>query len=452
MCQLPIRRFVLSPALVLSILLALEFPQPQQSWRTGALAIDAETGEVILDTRSDQAFRPASTVKLVTSLLAMRTLGPDYVFRTPVLVDTSSACICLAGSGAPLLELDDIERSAMETALSIDPSVPWRLIYDTGCFEDDSHCLGWDEDDWGRAYCPPVEALSFGGNLLEIVVSTVGGPLRVSGWPDLPGAELRPAAGIGADDLTVSVSGWDESPDRVTVQGSLPARSVRTLWTPFPDPSLEFALLFADALGEYGIRVASISEGQAPGGPGIRSISVISSRPLWQITAEMDKWSLNGVAELLLRASALQAFGPPASTAAGCEMAGAMISDLTPSPGDILLADGSGLSRLNRLTPRALAAVLLEGVGSFGYGPEYLASLAVNGQEGTLSTRLTDLPEGAFRGKTGSLNDTSSIAGIVSTASGRRIAVVLMAEVPQGSVYAARNWQDAVIREIYNSL
>lgn len=86
------------------------------------------------------------------------------------------------------------------------------------------------------------------------------------------------------------------------------------------------------------------------------------------------------------------------------------------------------------------------------WGPEFLASLAVNGVDGTLRSRLSDLPPGAFRGKTGTLSDTCTLAGVVSTSSGRRLAVAILAETPSGDVLAAKAWQDDVIRALYRGV
>jgi len=178
-------------------------------------------------------------------------------------------------------------------------------------------------------------------------------------------------------------------------------------------------------------------------------VAVIRSRPLSELAAQMNKWSMNVVAELILRVAAGDPETGVATTAAGCEMAGRMLAELHGVEGT-QLADGSGLSRLNRIAPAQLVSVLLEGIGSLEWGPEFVSSLAVNGVDGTMATRLADLPPGAFRGKTGSLNDTATLAGMIYTAGGRSIAMAVLCEVPQGSVYAARNWQDALVRQLYS--
>jgi len=128
-----------------------------------------------------------------------------------------------------------------------------------------------------------------------------------------------------------------------------------------------------------------------------------------------------------------------------------MLAELVPGSTGFQLADGSGLSRLNRLAPVHLAAVILTGISSLQYGPEFLASLPVNGVDGTLNGRMDNLPPGSFRGKTGTLNDTCSIAGILHSSGGKNLIVVIMLEIPEGHVFRARKWQDEVISFLYES-
>lgn len=151
------------------------------------------------------------------------------------------------------------------------------------------------------------------------------------------------------------------------------------------------------------------------------------------------------IAEMVLRTVSLETGSNPASTGAGCDAAGQLLRDLVPSLTEFQIADGSGLSRFNSLTPIHLAEILSEGIGSAEWGVEFLATLPVNGVDGTLISRMGDLPPGAFRGKTGTLNDTSTIAGLLTSSSGRRIVLVMMFEVPTGNTWVARALQDNLI-------
>jgi D-alanyl-D-alanine carboxypeptidase/D-alanyl-D-alanine-endopeptidase (penicillin-binding protein 4) len=438
--------------LIAALIAAPDLPGTPSGWRTGLLVTDASDGTVLMEQNSTSLFRPASTVKLVTSLLALDRLGPSYVYTTEILADTTVGTIYLTGSGAPLLSAEDVARAAMETAARLGRNGTWDLRYDETCFTGEQHLPGWDSDDWSRAYCPPVEAICIGDNILEIVVSSVDGVVRTWTYPPLADLVLDLDLTIGPlESLRSLVDGWESGRPEVSLAGTIRPGTTVIVYKPFAGAPLELASWLAAKLCDNGLSVMSVSGGQAPDDSLMLRAAVMYSDPLAQIVASMNKWSRNMVAEQLMRTVSLEECGPPGSTGSGCDLAGEMLARLVPDGPAVQLADGSGLSRLDRLAPVHLAAVIRAGASSLEYGPEFLASLPVNGVDGTLSGRMADLPPGSFRGKTGTLNDTCAIAGILHAESGRTLVVVIMLEVGQGQVYRARNWQDEAITALYGA-
>lgn len=437
-------------SLVLHILLlssmAAQMPETPSSWRAGIYALDIETGEILLNENENQFFRPASTVKLVTTFLALRELGPSYVFETEVLADTSTHSLYIVGSGDPLLSAEHVNIIALETAASLEPGLSWKLYWDTSKFLEEPHCPGWDVTDWNKTYCPPIEGLSIGDNIVQILVSTVGDSMRTYIYPPLPNLEIiNNLSTASRESIRVTVSGWMENTFCITLEGTMQPDTRIVLYKPFAGPPMEFAEMLSGALEETGLRIDSVLQGEAPDDTSLIRTSVIYSEPMFMLLSSMNKWSRNMVAEMILRTVSLETGSNPASTSAGCDIAGQILKDLVPDVTGVQLADGSGLSRLNLLSPRHLAAILSEGISSPEWGVEFLATLPVNGVDGTLQSRMINLPPGAFRGKTGSLNDTSSIAGMLRTSSGRRIILVIMLEMPYGYTLTARSWQDNFI-------
>ncbi|OPL17932.1 MAG: hypothetical protein AVO35_07170 [Candidatus Aegiribacteria sp. MLS_C] len=427
-------------------------PTIPPDWRTGMVVMDASTGEMLLSVNPEEYFRPASTVKLVTTLLALDELGPSYIYRTRVLADTSAGAIHVQGSGAPLISGEQIRVAALETAAALDPGSEWDLYWDTDRFTTESHCPGWDTSDWSRAYCPPIECLSVGDNILQLIVSTRGDTMRVYSYPSLPGLELVNHLVTGpAESVRTRVEGWEEGRPILILEGTVPPDSHLVLYKPFAGPPAEFASMFSIQLEEAGIGVDRVMQGQLTDTTGLLQTSVILSDPLFVLLTSMNKWSRNMVAEMVLRTVSLERGDIPASTSAGCDAAGRMLGLMLPELTGYQLADGSGLSRYNRLTPMHLAMVLSEGSSSTEWGAEFLATLPVNGVDGTLRSRMTDLPPGAFRGKTGTLNDTSTVAGLLSASSGRSLIVVIMFEVPTGRTWSARGVQDAIVSWLWDS-
>ncbi len=140
------------------------------TWESGILAIDQATGATIVSINPDTPLRPASTLKAVTTLSALSHLGSSHVYLTKIQVDTLTNSIFLVGSGAPLLSIEDVTRAAMETAALLPHNESWKVYLDPTAITGEQHLPGWAEADWNRTYCPPVESLCIGDNILEIVV------------------------------------------------------------------------------------------------------------------------------------------------------------------------------------------------------------------------------------------------------------------------------------------
>jgi D-alanyl-D-alanine carboxypeptidase/D-alanyl-D-alanine-endopeptidase (penicillin-binding protein 4) len=139
----------------------------------------------------------------------------------------------------------------------------------------------------------------------------------------------------------------------------------------------------------------------------------------------MMKLSQNLYAETLLRA---MGDGEVRETASGREAALAVLDGWQVDRLDVLLADGSGLSRYDLITASALAIVLARVAADATMGPTFEASLPVAGQDGTLAGRMAGTrAEGNARAKTGSFSNARALAGYVRTADGERLAFAMMA-------------------------
>lgn len=443
---------MLSSLLVLASTLLLTAVETPTSWETGILAVDLESGALLVNINSDTPFRPASTVKAITTLSALNVLGPAHVYHTTIAVDTLMNRIFLIGSGAPLLSVEDVTRAAMETAALISGQGTWSLFLDPSAITGDAHLPGWDSADWNRTYCPPVEPLCIGDNVLEIVVSSIDDTIKLFTYPPLPGlrifSESLSTGSLTA--LTVTGGNWETGEPELTITGTVKKNTREILYKPFAGAPGELAQILCDELNQWGINTSYSGIREADSS--LTTAAIMYSDPLWIILGSMNKWSRNIVAEQILRTVAYDVTGESGSTRAGCDISGTLLDGLVPGSSGWQLADGSGLSRHNLLTPRQLVAVFIAGAGSVEFGPEFLASFPVNGTDGTLSRRMCDLPAGAFRGKTGSLNDTCTIAGVLTTRSGRKIALAIFLEFPRGQIWRARAWQDRYIESMYYDL
>ena len=174
--------------------------------------------------------------------------------------------------------------------------------------------------------------------------------------------------------------------------------------------ALATAKAMREALRTAGVRVhGQTRRARAGGWP----LAVRYSPPLPEILREMDVESDNHTAELVLKQLGAVA-GQAGSTAAGSTVARAALAEHAVPLGGVRIADGSGLSGLDRMTPKALVTILQRAWTDPDIGPVLAGCLAVAGREGTLRHRMRSAPaRGNVRAKTGTLTNASALSGYV---------------------------------------
>jgi D-alanyl-D-alanine carboxypeptidase/D-alanyl-D-alanine-endopeptidase (penicillin-binding protein 4) len=218
------------------------------------------------------------------------------------------------------------------------------------------------------------------------------------------------------------------------VTGSVPRTGrdyVRTVST--DNPTRGLLLAFRDALGRFGIAVsgdvADIDDvAGKPAGPR-RLLHLHESAPLREIGVRLMKVSQNLIAETLRARIGLDADVPDVDPLAAASGAYERTLAAWGVPAeDVILADGSGLSRYDYLTADALIAVLRHMAQEPRHAAAFEATLPILGVDGTLERRLRGTrAEGRVRAKTGSMSNVRALAGYVTTLAGERLAFVLIA-------------------------
>jgi D-alanyl-D-alanine carboxypeptidase/D-alanyl-D-alanine-endopeptidase (penicillin-binding protein 4) len=352
---------------------------------SAALAVDLATGRTLFAQNADLALEPASNEKLTVTYGALVELGPDYRFRTEVLGDGRQVGSVWEGR----LVLKGYGDPTLRT---IDLQHLARQLYAHGIRSVTGHIVGdgsWFDDDWSAP-----------------------------GWlPEFYGEESGPLSAL------------------VVNGGFHHQRLVR-------DPRLAAAALFDVLLRQQGIEARDAVVGTASAGAG--TLASVHSHKLAALLELMDADSDNFTAEMVLKAIGAEKVGA-GSTAAG---AGIVRRDLllagVPLTG-ARIVDGSGLSRLDRVTARELATLLVV----FWRSPELhdvvQSSLAVAGETGTLRHRLLGKrTRGVVRGKTGTTAVASALSGYI----GSRYAFVLVQNGNPVSWSAAHTVQDRFVERL----
>ncbi len=410
-----------------------------RSGEWGAIIVSLTRGDTLFTQNADAMMQPASTMKMYTSAVALDRFGPDYTFHTPVLHDgaigadgTLNGNLYLRGVGDPSLSTrfwhDDnpMDELAKQIAAKGIKRVHGDIVGDATAFDDKLVPDGWKTSYLGASYAARVSALSLNENLVWVAVQPNGNKAQVT---------LEPASTAIPVESSVTVSGGTggrisasrRADGTITVRGSIGSRSGPLKYSLVVDnPPLFTTGALRASLQKAGITV----DGQtrlAATPSGATEIAAVASPPLGQIIGEMDRESINVVAELLFRAAAHASLNQPGSAETGLANLREFLTKKVGAPANVAdVADGSGLSTLDRVTPRSMVE-LLGYAHRAEWGPVFHAALPVEGESGTLKRRAKGTPaRGNLHAKTGTTNTVAALGGFVTAKNGEVLAFSLI--------------------------
>src|SRR5216684_3988685 len=389
----------------------------------GLLIADGGTGQVLFEENADKYFVPASNMKLFTTALALAKLSPDFRFRTtleatagPNAAGKLEGPLYLVGRGDPNLsnrkfpymakeEFDGpSERVIAEMANALAAKgikeISGDIIGDESYFPRERYPNGWEIDDMVWEYGAAISAIVVDDNTVQ----------------------LTSTAGVKSD-LTLK---REPGSNVVTLLGTLPAKSnPRKLTLAIQEPALHAAAMLKRLLEDRGIKVDGTVRKLSlpPGAPeGEKRVVLAEHRsiPLGDSVKLVNKISQNLHTEMLLRTAARQdgAWTTPEDLANYPTSFYAVAG--IPS-GDVVQTDGSGLSRHDLVTARALVALLLYAQKQPWF-EVYFASLPVAGIDGTLEDRMKNsIADGRLHAKSGSVEHVRTRSGYADLPNGKRL-------------------------------
>jgi D-alanyl-D-alanine carboxypeptidase/D-alanyl-D-alanine-endopeptidase (penicillin-binding protein 4) len=419
----------------------------------GLLIADASTGKVLYELNADRYFVPASNMKLFTTALALAKLGPDYRFRTtleaPAIPDALGKIagpLYLVGRGDPnlsnrkfpyMLKEEFVGPSEKVIAEMADAlvakgvkEIAGDIVGDDSYFPRERYPNGWEIDDMVWEYGAAISAIVLGDNTVQLTLT----PGEKTG--DRVDAVVAPSAPEFTVDNQVITSAVGVKPDLtlkrepgsnvVTVLGTLPAKSnPRKLVLAIQEPALHAATMLKRLLQDRGIKVTGAAkELSLPPGPPEGETRVVLAEhlsiPLGQSVKLVNKISQNLHTEMLLRSAARQngTWMIPEDLA---NFAASFYAVAGVPAEDVVQTDGSGLSRHDLVTPRALVALLLYAQKQPWF-ETYFDSLPVAGVDGTLEDRMKNsIAVGRLHAKSGSVEHVRTRSGYADLASGKRL-------------------------------
>ena len=408
------------------------------SW--GAMVLSLTRGDTLFTENAGASMLPASTMKVLTSAMAFERFGPNHQFSTDALRDgtvgpdgTLTGNLYIRGDGDPALSgrylpggpSAPMNHLADLVAAKGIKRVTGSVIGDASAFDDEKVPGGWLTRYLQASYAARVSALSLNDNLVIVAVtpSTAGSPAVVALEPSnnaIPlTASVRTVAGGGA-----RLSFRKTSDGTISASGSIGTRAgTRRYVYIVEDPALFTTGAFRNALIARGIVVdGPIRLGKTP--ENAIKVASLLSPPLSRIVTAMNRESINHYAELLFKNAARGPKREATGTTANASkvMTEFFATKVKADTTGLAFADGSGLSTLDRTTPRAQVQ-LLGYAHKASWGPWLHSSLPVAGDSETLSRRMRNTPaEGNLHAKTGTTNDVVALSGYVTAVNGEVLA------------------------------
>lgn len=433
----------------------------------GILVADRDTGETLYELNADRFFTPASNAKIFTSSVAFATLGPAFQFRTTLESKAQLGAdghltgdLMFVGRGDP-----DISNRKFPYAGKVEHDGPTEkvlaqmvdeaiakglkqidgdIVADDSYYPYDPYPPGWTVGDLFFTFGAPIGAITFNDNCMSVEIiagAQVGAPATLS---------VDPAAALntfGYDLKTIPADGKPEfgvvrqpGEQFLLLRGRIPVgHSPMVLDLAMPDPAQTTAVALKQIFQSRGVPVtgtgrvhhapppetypdAPIVLGPPPVPPSPAAIVFAEhlSPPLSEIVRVTNKVSQNLHAELLLRAVAEEKKGFGV-TDAGLWVEQDFLKSIGVADGDVVFSDGSGLSRDDLVTPRAVVQ-LLRYDSQQTWGADYISTFPIAGVDGTLENRFKDTPaSGLIQAKTGALDHVRAISGFATTLHGERL-------------------------------
>ena len=421
----------------------------------GIKIISLESGATLYETNALKLLKPASNAKVFTGALALDALGPDFRIRTSIMATVKPAPdgvlkgdLIVYGRGDPSIAarfqngnytnlLDRLVQGIRDAGIK---RIEGDLVGDDTFFKGPRMGSGWTWDDLQFYYGAEVSALSVQDNVVDLFLRP--GP-KVGDRCEL---SLKPQTGY-LEFINRTRTTETNVPAAITVQRPLGERRVYLEGTlprnygalvdavTVPNPALWFVTMLRETLAKEGIAVSGNARSRSwpeqvtsPGA--LKEITSIVSAPVSEIVAKMLKPSQNLYAQLLLLQVGAQSRSKDGTTEEmGIREMREFLKRAGISPEEVLLEEGSGLSRASLVTPNSLAAVL-KFMAGHRQAKVFWEALPAPG-EGTLRNRFGDWKDApgsgqSLRAKTGTIRYVNTLSGYLRSQAGEHFAFAIM--------------------------
>ncbi len=425
------------------------------------LVEDLGSGETLLELNADVARNPASTIKLLTTLVALDVLGPAYRWQTDVYALGEVADghlqgdLLIKGTGDPFLVTERAWQLLRKVRQAGIHEIDGDLLLDDSYFDVPYEDPALFDRQPLRAYNVAPNALMMNFKVVRYWFEPNHDANSVKVWIDPPLQNLDVDNRLSLKDgrcagfqrgITISAN---DAIDKMTFSGKFPngCNLYAMDRTALSHNEFAFGLVMSLWRESGGVFSGTWMNAIAP--EDVEPLVEFKSLPLADVITRVNKYSNNVMARHLLYTLSAEVLGAPGTEAGGREVVQEWLSKNHVSATKLAFDNGAGLSRDSRVAARDLGS-MLRFAWQQPYMPEFLSSLSVSGMDGTLSRRFRDLNlSGKAHMKTGSMDHVTAIAGFLQTRSGRRLSVVVLQNHEDVHRGPGEEVQEALLRWLY---
>ncbi len=407
----------------------------------------------LLGYRASVPVNPASVMKLVTTYAGLELLGPAYTWSTPVYVDGTikdgvlTGNLVIQGRGDPKLVMERLWLLLRRVQGLGIKTITGDIFLDRSAFAVATPNPADFDGEPLRPYnaAPDALLINYKSVVMTFVPNYTSGLANVSFDPPLANVQMQSTVALttakDCGDYRSALAADFSDPFRISFKGSYPVGCGERVWpVAYADPASYAERAVGGMWLEIGGNLKGrVREGRAPAG--LKSAFEITSPSLTEVIRDINKFSNNVMAQQLFLTLGLKA-GQTASFETSRNVVQNWWRERFGEQDLPVLDNGSGLSRQERITPQGLARMLQTAYLS-GAMPELMSSLPITGIDGTLKSSKSRVSQGWAHLKSGTLRDSTALAGYVHTPSGRRLVVVAVVNHPNAP--AARPALEALV-------
>ena len=433
---------------------------PQSAVGLYVQQVDAPRPTAIFN--ASKAMNPASAIKLVTTFAALDLLGPAYTWKTEAYLlgrlqgDVLDGDLLLKGYGDPKLTVENFWlflRSLRARGLR---EIRGDLVLDRSFFDVGEHDPAKFDGEGLRPYNVGADALLVNYKAVRFFFLPSETAQGVSVVPEPKLAQLEVASTVALRDgpcgdwraglkyeLQQNAGGA-----RASFSGSMPSSCGERVWNLAPLPHNQYVLgVFKSLWQELGGTLAGgVREGRPSAGA--RPFAQLESPAAAEVLRDMNKFSNNVMARQIFLTLSAETLKLPGRYDRSARAVKSWLEGRSLDLPDLVIENGSGLSRADRISPEGMGRMLVVAYHS-PVMPEFIATMPLVAYDGTMRKRMRlESVAGQAHVKTGSLNDVRTVAGYVLDRNGHRHAVVFFVNHP--SAHLSQPAQDALLKWVHD--